>query len=276
MVSLTYQIRPTRLEAFEARSKYLLLEAGMGKLSVLLWDKSRSAPEAAEVFSGIASWEEDWEWIRQQSELLGFKGVEAVAFLNYPRFLPVPQVFYKPSDAIIQMEALFGEAAYLHTGGDILPGMDMVIGWQAPKNVFEDLADHFDSVQFRSVATLLVQNGMDLPEDTTTGHLLVSGTLVWLTVWRHKQLLIVKSIMADDGENIAYQLLNICRQWGIEPGNMHWKVSGLVNADSPLWHAVARFFEHFEPQQAGIAFAADIPAHYFAHQIQFLAKATTN
>jgi hypothetical protein len=243
---------------------------------ILLWDKTRAIPEAAEVFSGISVWDEDWELILQQSELLGYRNLETIVFLNYPRFLPVPTVFYKPSDAIVQLDALFGEELLLHTGGDILPGLDMVVAWQVPKDVFECLAEHFDAVQFKSVASMMLQNGKALHDAAMVGqgYLLVSGQLVWMAVWRNGQLLIIKSIPADDPENLTYQMLNICSQWGIEKEKIHWKVAGMVNQDSLFWHAADRFFEHFEPDGSGIVFAPDIPGHYFAQQIQFLRHAT--
>jgi hypothetical protein len=55
---------------------------------------------------------------------------------------------------------------------------------------------------------------------------------------------------------------------------MHWKVSGLVNQDSPLCETAAKFFVHFDPEDTGSVFAPDIPVHYFAHQIKFLQNST--
>lgn len=273
MVALTYHIRPVGNEAFESNSRCLLIEAGSETLSILLWDKTRAMPDAAEVFSGITSWTEDWELMKQQSELLGYRSLETVVFFNFGRFLPIPNVFYQPSDAAIQLNALFGEEAYLHSGGDILPDLDMVLAWQVPKDLFECLAADFDKIQFKSIAALVLQNGLGFKDDSVVGQMLVSGKLVWLAIWRNGQLIIVKSYPAADPENLTYQMLNICRQWGIEVEKIHWKVGGMVNQDSPLWYAAGRFFENFIPDNAGINFGPEVPAHYFAHQIQFLVNA---
>lgn len=273
MVALTYHIRPVGNEAFEANSRCLLIEAGGGTLSILLWDKTRATPEAAEVFSGITSWTGDWELMKQQSELLGYRSLETVVFLNFRRFLPIPAVFYQPSDAEIQLNAFFGEEAYLHTGGDILPDLDMVLAWQVPKDIIECLSADFDKIQFKSIASLVLQNGLVLKNDLVEGHLLVSGKWVWLAVWRNGELLIIKNYPAAEPDNLTYQMLNICRQWGIGVEKIQWKVGGMVNQNSQLWYAAGRFFENFNPDDAGVIFGPDVPSHYFAHQIQFLIKA---
>jgi hypothetical protein len=273
MVSLTYHIRPAGKNAFEADSRSLLIEAGIGSLSILLWDKTRAIPEAAEVFSGISDCSDQWEEIMQQSELLGYRSLDTIIFLNYPRFLPVPAVFYKPSEALVQMDAFFGEEKFLHTGGDILRDLDMVIGWQVPKDSFECMAEHFDAVQFKSISTLMLENGPVMADEAFEGHLLVSGQYVWVAVWRNGQLLIIKSIPAGDTDNIAYQMLNICGQWGIPKDKIHWRVTGMVQQDSPMWKAAGRFFLHFFPYNTTGVFGTEIPPHFFAHQIQYLNRA---
>lgn len=274
MVSLTYHIRSAEKNAFEADSKSLLIEAGNGNLSILLWDKTRAVPEAAEVFSGILDCTDQWQEVMQQSELLGYRSLDTIIFLNYPRFLPVPTIFYKPQEALLQMEAIFGEDHFLHTGGDILRELDMVIGWQVPKDSFECMADHFDAVQFKSIATLMLETGPVMKGESHEGHILVSGQHVWIAVWRNGQLLIIKSIPAGDSDNIAYQMLNICEQWGIDKEKIYWRVTGMVQQDSPMWAAAERFFLNVVPENTTGVFGTDIPPHFFAHQIQYLRLAT--
>jgi hypothetical protein len=273
MVSLTYHIRSAAKNAFEADSKCLLIEAGIGNLSILLWDKTRAIPEAAEVFSGISDYRDQWEEIMQQSELLGFRSLDTIIFLNYSRFLPYPTVFYKPSDAVVQLETIFGEESLLHTGGDILRELDMIVAWQVPKDSFECMAEHFDAVQFKSLATLMLESGPVLKAESLEGHFLVSGQHVWLAVWRNGQLLVIKSVPAGDADYIAYQMLNICEQWGIPKESIHWRITGMVHQDSPMWDAARRFFLHFHPENTTGVFGTDIPPHFFAHQIQYLRQA---
>lgn len=274
MVTLTYHIRPSAGEAFESDTRCLLLEAGTGKLSILLWDKTRGIPEAAEVFSGITDWEEQWDEMMQQSELLGYRALDTLAFLNTDRFLPIPSVFYHPAEAALQLDALFGEAAYQHTGGDIIPSSDMVVAWQAPMELFSRITTHFERVQVKSLPSLIIENGAGASGEGCTGHLHVAAGIAWLAAWRDGNLLIIKTAGTDQPDSLAYHMLNICNQWGIPNEKMHWRVSGMVNADSPLWQAPFRFFEQMQPEDPGQPFGTEIPGHFFAHQILFLRKAT--
>lgn len=274
MVTLTYHIRPAAGQAFESDTRCLLLEAGSGKLSILLWDKTRGIPEAAEVFSGITDWDEQWEEMMQQSELLGYRSLDTLVFINTVRFIPVPSVFYHPADAVHQLEALFGEAAYQHTGGDIIPFEDMVVAWQAPADLFNRITGHFERVQVKSLASLIIENGSGEKQENGAGHLLVSGKIAWLACWRDGKLLIIKTTGTEQPETLAYHMLNICKQWGIPNDKINWEVSGMVNTDSPLWEAAFRYFEHLQPSDPGQPFGNEIPGHFFAHQVRFLRKAT--
>ncbi len=264
MVNLTYHISASKNEGFEAGTRKLLLEAGPGQLSVLLWNREQKLIDAAEVFTGIEDWTEDWPRMLQQSALLNFRHLETEIFMNSERFLPVPAIFFEPAEVGNQITTLFGEATGQQFGGDVHPEEGMVIGWEANKEVFELLNGHFEVVQWHSLGSLLLKVGNTTDATGASGCMVVSGELAWFSIWRGGNLLILKAIQANEPENVAYFMLNACKNWGIEPQHISWKVAGFIQLDSPLWLSAERFFPNFEPME-GASNSGEIPAHYLAH-----------
>lgn len=264
MVNLTYHISASKNEGFEAGTRKLLLEAGSAQLSVLLWNKEQELIEAAEVFMGIEDWPEDWPGMLQQSALLNFRHLETEIFMNSERFLPVPAIFFEPAEVANQLTALFGEATGQQFGGDVHADEGMVIGWEGNKEVIDLLTGHFQVVQMHSLGSLLLKIGNVAGATDASGFMVVSGGLAWFSIWRGKNLLVLKAIEANEPENVAYCMLNACKNWGIEPQHISWKVAGFIELDSPLWMATQRFFPLFAPMD-GPSLGNEISAHYLAH-----------
>jgi hypothetical protein len=269
MVALTYQIKPAQKVGFETQTRCLVIEAGISNLTVLLWDNTKNMPEAAEVFNGITNWDDQWEEMLHQSELLNYRNLTTKVFFNTPRFIPVPAVFFTPINASEQIAVIFGEGMHQHSGADLLPGFDMVMAWETPLEIFECLTTHFEMVQFQCLGTLILKSA-HTKEEEAIGNIIVSGEQIWIAAWRNHKLLLVKTICLEGPDDLCYELLNICRQWGIPNEKMHWEISGMVNKDSPLWIAPDRFFENFAPSEGGFADSEKIPGHYFAYLCNYL------
>ncbi len=269
MVNLSYHIRSSANEGFEANTRKLVIEAGTGHVIVMLWNREQRMVESAEVFTGIQVWPESWGQMVQQSSLLNLRHLETEVFLNSERFLPTPAVLYDPTETDKQISVLFGDEISQSAAADVLMEEGMVIGWQADSEIVETLKGHFQMVQLHPFASLLAK--MNNFEDAHENHgvLVVSGHLAWVAVWRKAELLLLRAISANEPDNVAYFLLNACKTWGIEPQKIAWKIGGLVETDSPLWLAAERFYQNFEPMKGSLV-KNDIPEHFFGHLTRYL------
>lgn len=270
MVTLSYHIRTSGNEAFDAETRCLLLEAGNANLTILLWDKVLQKPAALEFFTGITDWEDQWELMLQQSELLNYKNIETTVLFNTGRCLPIPNVFFDPEGAKAQIVAIFGEKALTFDGADVLTDQNMVISWQVSMEVYHQITRHFAVVKTQSLVAALIQSGWNAEAKGPYGKLIVTGENAWILLWRAKQFLLLKNISILNPDDLAYEMLNACKQWGIENNQVYWDVSGMVNMDAPLWQSPDRFFEHFEPADGGDAIGPEIPGHFFAHLVNYM------
>jgi hypothetical protein len=247
-----------------------LLEAGSSYLTILLWDRIAGQADAIEHFTGIVDWEEDWELMLQQSALLNYKGLGVTLLVNTARCMPMPQVFFNQVNAKDQLAALFGETGNFYGAADVLDNHDMVICWEVSPEIYRCISNHFMVIQAQSLGAAMVQSGWNQNAVGPYGVFLVTHENAVITAWRGQQFLILKTISIDVPDDLAYQLLNICKQWGIENNKMYWEVSGIVSTDSPRWQIPSQFFDNFNLANTGTAISPEIPEQYFAHLIHFM------
>ncbi len=275
MPTLSFNIRSPHSEAFEAETKMIFLECSIHHCTVMLWNKQKSEPEAVEVFSDIKDWEIDWEAMVKQSSILGYKHLKTLVFYGFPRFLPVPSVLFSPTIANNQLKVIAGDAPAWHYGADVMVEEGIVMYWEAPMALRRIFSGYFQQWQANSLATLLISLRKYHPEKTdessALGLFLLSGNEIWLALWKEEKMLIVQNYRIDEPTSISYHMLNVCNQWNISPGQVHWYGYGMMEQDAPMWLAVDKFFGGVEPANPGIPFGKGIPPHYFAHHIQYLA-----
>lgn len=271
MVNLTYHVRPSTNDGFEASSKKMLVECGHGYLLALLWDRGQGKVDSLELYHGVHEWPVAWGEILQQSVLLNFRNIETEVLFNGERVLPTPSFLYGPGQMAGQIAALHGRAEGVRQGGDILLDEGMVMAWEAPNEVYETLCSHFQVVQFRSLASLLVSIGRKPGGTDNRGLMVVSGPLAWFCIWKAETLLLVRSIATKEPEDAAYFMLNATQCWGLEPGEVYWQVGGFLEPGSPLWAATERFFPHFLPIESCLPGNQPMPGYNIGHLAQYLA-----
>ncbi len=263
MVSKSFDINTVSLQPFEPSRKRLIVEISPESVSVILWDKEKRIPEAVEIFKGAHGEAGDWESMLQQSRLLGFKDLETIVVIAYPEMLLVPAFLYSPDTAKAQLELFFGKNANYYTNGDVLPQQEMVVAWQISEEVKAYLFNHFQVLQLQHLAGLLIVNHK--VHEAIEGQIVLYGNIGWVVLWKEGNLQIAKPILFSKPEDLSWHLLNLCRQFEIEPTGVSWKVSGMAEESSPLWQAISKFLDPVSPLDAGISLQEDLPKHYLAH-----------
>lgn len=263
MVSKSFDINTTGLQPFEPSEKRLIVEVSPESVSVILLNKLEGIPEGVEIFNGTHDETEDWEAMVQQSRLMGLADLETLVVIAYPHMLPIPASLYTPESAKAQMELFFGFKQGCYASGDVLEEHDMVIAWQIPQKVQDFLSGHFQLLQVKHLVTLLMANSkITSPAE---GRVVLYGNLGWIVLWLDGKVQIAKSVAFVKPDDLSWHLLNLCRQFNLEPTAVNWKVSGMAEASSPLWHAITRFLDPVEAMDAGVAVQEELPGHYFAH-----------
>ncbi|MBC7851403.1 MAG: DUF3822 family protein [Chitinophagaceae bacterium] len=90
-----------------------------------------------------------------------------------------------------------------------------------------------------------------------------------VAVFEDQQLLLIQSYHYQVPEDVAFQLLNICKLLNVDPNRVLVQLSGLIDADSALYSVIARYFLLLDWETDGAAAwkneqLADFPPHYFS------------
>lgn len=266
MVSKSFDIHTANLLPFEPGSKRLLLEISPEMVSVILYDKQQNTPEAVEIFQGPYNDQEDWQSMVDKSRLLSYTGLETQVFYSHPEMIPVPAKLYNPSAAKAQLELFFGSKLTIHSGGDVLEKEGMVVAWQIPSVVNSFLAGHFNIFQARHVVSALISSWQ--PGEDAEGRVVVYKNMAWMLLWSQGKLQIAKPVVFEEPDDLSWHLLNVCRQYELDPGSVNWKVSGMIEENAPLWKAITRFLDPVTPLSPGVQVPEELPGHYFAHLLE--------
>ncbi len=263
VVSKSLDIHPESLLPAPPAGRRLLVELAPSTLSVVLWDNQLQSPVAAESFNGQIGKAEDRQVIMDQSRLLAFNDLQTLVISAFPNIVPIPSYLYNPASAIQQQQLLYGEQDRLYTDGDLLQDHDMLLSWQMPATVHQFFVNRFKVLQIRHLVSGLIKSHTS--NTSANGNIVVYGSRVWILLWQDSQLLIAKSVEVGHPDDLSYNLLNICRQFSVEPVQTQWHISGMVEQDSPLWAAVSRFFAQVSEMPSNVSLHKDIPGYYFAH-----------
>lgn len=271
MVTLIYHKRLDGTDVFEAGTRRLIVEAGEQQVMALLWNSMTKAVDGIEIFSGIQNWDSDFSYMLHQSQLLNLRDLQTEVFLNTERMIPVPSALFQRESSSAQLSVLFPPPTQItYSGADVLFDSGMVICWEAPHPCVEILMGHFKMVRIQSLASLLVETITREEKKDSGGLIVIAPPWVWVLFYRSGELLNIQTVAMHHPENLSYHMLNLCKQWGVEPSETCWRVGGMLELNSPVWQATERFFEQVSVWNAQ-AGGGEVPGHFFAHYAQFLA-----
>jgi hypothetical protein len=102
------------------------------------------------------------------------------------------------------------------------------------------------------------------------GSLVVSEKNVLCLVRRNGDLVHAGSIPILTPDDLAYRLLNICRQHDILYEEISWQISGTIESDSALYKGISQFLQSLNWREAVLPLPPQTPGHYFAHLLPLL------
>lgn len=267
MVAKSVDIGTNALLPYEANSRQLILEWAPSHLHALLWNSNTKSVEAVESFHGEIADEDDWQSVLGQSRLLQLSDVETLLLAAGPRALPIPAALYDAERSAQEIDLLLGSALWQHSAGDLIPDYNLVLAWQMPASLFAMLQQHFSVLTHRHLLGQLLQWPVG---ENIVGHVVIAEKSVLCALRNQDGLLYAGSIPVLAADDLAYRLLNICRQHNIPSQDVHWQLSGTIETNSPLYIGIDHFLQQLAWMPIKHAMPAQAPSHYFAHLLQVL------
>jgi len=232
MVAKSIDIGTNALLPYEPASRKLLIEWAPYHLHVLLWNNNTAAIEAIESFSGAIADEEDWEQVLGQSRLLPLTNVEAWLVCAGPRMLPVPEHLFDAQQSQQELNMLLGTADWHEHMADLVPQKDMVLAWQIPALVIGWLRRHFDVLTCRHIAGELLKK--PVMDENTNGQILLAEKQALVMLYHQEQLLFLGMLPVLTADDLAYRLLNICKQYDVPAAHVVWQVCARIEKQPGL------------------------------------------
>ena len=83
-----------------------------------------------------------------------------------------------------------------------------------------------------------------------------------ISVAMNSKLLLARSFSYSIPEDVIYQLLNVCKQFGLSQQHVKLSLSGLIDKQSALYKEIFQYFIHVGFREATWN-NEDYPAHFF-------------
>jgi hypothetical protein len=199
---------------------------------------------------------------------------EAIVIYNLGESSLVPDNHYSVELGKPLTEVVSGNAQKGLVLSEKIPGHDMFTIYRIPREVHSLLQRKFSAGKYWHYYSLMLSV---IPAGNVVRkaafRLFFYPDKLVAAVFKEGMLQLVQSCFFQVPEDIAYFLLNICKQLGYSPEEVHLLLSGLIDVDSAMYSEIARYFLEIEWDTSGTDAwhndqLSEYPGHYFSPILQ--------
>lgn len=270
MVVKSFDSGVSALLPFDPATHRLLLEWSPLHVHLVLWNQASGQLVALESFAGAATHEDAWDELANHSRLIHYRDVPLQVLNASPRALPVPQEVFDMPRAEKELDLLHGAQPFQSNVANQVTNLHMVWLHQLPEAVHQWLTANFNQVTVtHTIGTWLTLHGHS--QHGAQGKVLIYDNIAWVMLFAYGNLQYAWSVPVHTADDLAYRLLNACRQLQVDAAHMHWQIGGMIEQDAPLYQGLCKYLEHVEgwplPE---VELNSQVPAHYIAHLFQLM------
>jgi len=209
------------------------------------------------------------EEIVVNDEVLKENMKESVVIYNFPESHLVPEKYFNINMTAGLVELMHGDLNKGVILSEKISGYSQYNVFRVPSDIHGMFQRHFTRGKYWHYYSLWMecrqkQNGQR--EDGLSVIFYPRRILVALTGDGEIQLF--QSFEYEAADDVAYYLLNICRQFGREPETISLRMSGMIDESSTLHNEILKYFgqaelESFAPAKAVTALQ-EYPSHFFS------------
>ena len=202
-------------------------------------------------------------------EALREKVKESVVIYNFPESHLVPEKYFNINITAGLVELMYGDLNKGVILSEKVSGYDQYNVFRVPSDIHGMFQRHFARGKYWHYYSLWMecrQKQSGQREDGLSVIFYPRRVLVALT--SNKAIQLFQSFDYEVAEDVAYYLLNICRQFDKTPETIPVKMSGMIDEESTLCNEIMKYFgqatlEPFAPATAVTALQ-DYPSHFFS------------
>jgi hypothetical protein len=167
---------------------------------------------------------------------------QVIASFSVPRQLLIPEKFYQEHSTTILLDFFHGQQAEGKLISEKVEGHEFANVYFAPQYGYDWINRHFSNSKFFHTYNTGIRN-IDF-DDEAVAQLVVDFKPYHITVYviKYKQLQLAQMFPYESPEDVVYYLAKICFQFGIQQNEVLIKVEGLVDAESPAYKHLEKYF----------------------------------
>lgn len=205
-----------------------------------------------------------------QHEVLSEKFKQSCLIYSVPRSVLIPFTMYNSQKNAEVLSLVHGDLSQGETiMNDIIPGHDLYNTYSVSTSLYNTVLHQFPAIRGLHQYTGFLKKKIPVEDKLTA---IFYHEKVVVTLFKEDKFQLLNSYSYRTPEDVAYILLNICKQFNT--ANMDIEVGGLIEENSALFKSIYNYFSNvrlaeFQTEYALEEGISQYPRHFFTHLYEF-------
>jgi hypothetical protein len=275
MLKPTFNIHTDNELSDIPRQYRLLMEVGKQGCNCLLLDLRKMSPEIIRSyqFSHVKDKqpEELLKEIIDEDDLFRREISDFIMIYNFEESSLIPDIYFGAEMNKELIELFHGNLEKGFLFSEKIPWWDIHNVYRVPAGIHNLLREEFANARHWHVYSLLLKSYRMFQSDERQDLLKVifSEDNIIALVFKKGQLQLIQSFIYREANDVIYYLLNCCKQYALNTGDLHLEVSGLIERHSLLFREASKYFVNISFEAIGdnvkvTEELSEYPIHYFS------------
>lgn len=186
----------------------------------------------------------------------------------FPQSIILPPGLVNSDNNADMLNLVYGDARKAISMSDFLYKHNLHHIYRIPEKVAESFTSKFPYAAQTHQYSLVVNREMNNAEDEL--FVVFYTHSLTLMLCREGRLQVIQNFTFDSPEDTAYQMLNVCKSFDVQPNKVKLHISGMIDENSNLYSAIYKYFLYieFDKLPGDHIYAEEIkeyPPHFFSH-----------
>lgn len=181
----------------------------------------------------------------------------------------LPEELYKPGKNDLLLSTLYGDINEGTIATDFIADKKIYNVYKMPAAIHQIIISQFPLAAFNHLYSLLIKQ--KVADNDLLKIIFYRDTFIAVLL-KEGKLQLVQTYLYLSGTDVAYHILNICKQFNLI--DLPLQITGMIEINSDLHKELSHYFKNifFGELPTGYEFAKDLkelPPHYFSHLFSF-------
>lgn len=275
MLKPAFQIEISNISDEELQQSRLLVEVSRNAFTYVLMNQRNMSPLVVKYFQIEQSKDhpmiEVLREIMEEEELLRRKVKETLVVYNFPECSLIPESLFTTDGGGAIIDTLHGNLQKGLILTEKIPWWELFTVYRISPDLHHLLQENFSAGKYWHYYSLMLKSYkmFDWADKEDCLKVIFYADKMVVLAIRQGRIQLVQTFLYQDTRDVAYYLLNCCRQLGLNQDGVRLLVGGLIDRQSTLSSELFKYFVHvhFEEIDESIKVTdelKELPLHYFS------------